>query len=76
MEDKIVIYLPWFLSFTTIYLTILMGNKSPYTWPFAIVNQILWIVWIYASGTWGMMPMTVVILGIYIRNYFKWTVDD
>ncbi len=72
MIEYIVIYLPWLLSVITIYMTILAGNKSRWAWLVGLFNSALWLVWIIASQSWGLLPMNVALWFVYARNYLKW----
>ena len=65
-------HLPWLLSAITIWMTLLAGNKHPKAWLVGLVNQALWLVWIIASETWGMLPMNIALWVVYGRNHFKW----
>lgn len=68
----IVTYLPWLLSVITIYMMLLAGNKKPYAWAVGLVNQALWLVWIIASASWGLLPMNAALWVVYTRNHLKW----
>jgi hypothetical protein len=65
-------YLPWLLSCLTIYMTILAGNKARYAWLVGLVNQALWLIWIFASSSWGLLPMNAALWLVYARNHVKW----
>jgi hypothetical protein len=65
-------YLPWLLSVITIYMTILAGNKHPHAWAFGLLNQALWLLWIYASSAWGLLPMNAALWVLYARNHIRW----
>ena len=65
-------YLPWLLSVITIWMTVLAGNKHPKAWLVGIVNQLLWLIWIVASASWGLIPMNIALWIVYARNHFKW----
>jgi hypothetical protein len=65
-------YLPWLLSAITIYMTVLAGNKHPKAWLFGLVNQALWLVWIVATASWGLIPMNLALWIVYGRNHLKW----
>ena len=73
MAKFIVDYLPWLLSAITIWMTLLAGNLSRYAWAVGLFNQLLWLIWIAASGTWGMLPMNLALWAIYFRNHVKWS---
>ena len=68
-------YLPWLLSAITIWMTILAGNKHPFAWAIGLVNQALWLVWITATDTWGLIPMNIALWVVYARNHWKWKVE-
>lgn len=72
MSEAVRIYLPWLLSAITIYMTILAGNKSRHAWLIGLGNQALWLVFILATGTWGLLPMNLALWVVYGRNHMKW----
>jgi hypothetical protein len=73
MRDQIVFYMPWLLSAITIYMTVLAGNKTRWAWLIGIANQALWLVWIVASASYGLLPMNFALWVVYARNHLKWT---
>lgn len=72
MSDLIRIYLPWLLSAITIWMTVLAGNKHRLAWAIGLVNQALWLVWIVATESWGLLPMNFALWVVYYRNHIKW----
>lgn len=76
MSAVIVAYLPWLLSAITIYTMVLAGNKRPGAWLVGLVNQLLWLVWIALSGSWGLLPMNLALWIVYGRNYLRWTNEE
>jgi len=72
MKQEIIKYLPYLLSAITAYSMLLAGNKKRGAWVLALVNQLLWLVWIFLSNTWGLLPMNIVLWIVYSRNYIKW----
>lgn len=72
MNEIIVQYLPWLLSAITIYTMFLAGSKHAKTWIVGLINQLLWLVWIAASSSWGLLPMNIALWVMYARNHFKW----
>lgn len=72
MEEIIIKYLPWVLSANTIYFTLLAGNKKRGAWLLALAGQLLWLVWIITSQSWGLLPMNIGMWIVYSRNYIKW----
>lgn len=73
MSEAIVAYLPWLLSAITIWMTLLAGNKTRWAWLIGLGNQALWLTWIVASQSWGLLPMTAALCVVYTRNHLKWT---
>lgn len=65
-------YMPWLLSAITIYMTVLAGNKARWAWAVGLGNQALWLVWIFASHSWGLLPMNAALWIVYGRNHLKW----
>lgn len=72
MSDIVRVYLPWLLSAITIYMTVLAGNKSSNSWLFGLANQALWLIWIIATASWGLLPMNFALWIVYWRNHLKW----
>jgi hypothetical protein len=69
-------YLPWLLSVITIHMTVLAGNKSRHAWLFGLGNQALWLMWIVATGAWGLIPMNIALWAVYARNHLKWAASE
>ncbi|CAH1665464.1 MULTISPECIES: hypothetical protein [unclassified Chelatococcus] len=65
--------MPWLLSAITIYMTILAGNRSRNAWAVGLLAQALWLFWIVATKTWGLIPMNFALWIVYARNHWKWT---
>lgn len=70
--ETIVKYLPWLLSAITIYSMLLAGNKKKSAWLVGLLNQLLWLIWIVLSESWGLLPMNIALWIVYARNYLKW----
>jgi hypothetical protein len=69
-------YLPWLLSAITIWMTLLAGNQHPKAWLVGLANQALWLVWILATGTWGLIPLNVALWVVYGRNHWMWNKSE
>ena len=65
-------YGPWALSATTVFMLFLAGSKHRHTWLVGLASQALWLVWIIASGTWGLLPGNIALWVVYLRNHMKW----
>ena len=72
MSEAIRLYLPWFMSAVTIWMTLLAGNKHRSAWLIGLGNQLLWLVWIVATGAYGLLPMNAALWIVYGRNHLKW----
>lgn len=72
MKHAIVTYLPYLLSVITIYSMLLAGNKRRGAWLVGLVNQFLWLIYIFAAGAYGLLPMNLALWVVYGRNYIKW----
>lgn len=72
MTETLTIYLPWILSALTIWMTVLAGNRHRWAWAIGLLNQALWLIWICITANWGLLPMNLVLWGIYLRNHMKW----
>ncbi len=68
----IVAYFPWLLSVITIYTMFLAGEQKSFTWLVGLLNQALWLIWIIASESWGLIPMNIALWVVYYRNHVKW----
>jgi hypothetical protein len=75
MRQEIVEYLPWGLSAMSLAMSGLNGNKWRYVWLFGLVIQCAWLLWVFASGLWGFMPLTASLFVVYVRNHFRWKRD-
>lgn len=73
--ENLVFWMPWLLSAITIYMTVLAGNKNRHAWAIGLANQALWLVWIVASQSWGLIPMNLALWIVYGRNHLKWSAD-
>lgn len=70
--ELIIQILPWFMSGITIYMNILAGSLRKDAWMWGLANQLLWLAWIFMTGTWGLLPMNICLWIIYGRNHWKW----
>ena len=72
MKVAIIFWLPWVLSAITIWMTVQAGNKHRLAWAVGLGNQALWLGWIVASASWGLLPMNLALWIVYGRNHLKW----
>jgi hypothetical protein len=66
-------FLPWVLSSLTIATHWLAGNKWKYTYRLGLFNQALWLLWVYLTEYWGLLPLNLMLTFIYFRNDRLWT---
>ncbi len=74
MKEVIIVYVPWLLSILTLTMMWLVGNKNKYAWYVGLGNQVLWLTWIIAVQSWGLLILTLALIVMYIRNLIKWSV--
>lgn len=51
----------------------LAGNRHPAAWLVTLGNQALWGTWIISTGAWGLLPATLAIAAMAVRNHLKWS---
>jgi len=64
--------LPWFMSAITLYMTFLQGSKRWDAWAWGLVNQLLWLVYVLYTHTWGLLPLNIGLWFLYVRNLRRW----
>jgi hypothetical protein len=72
MLEFIIMFLPWLLSVLTILSMHYAGKKKVLGWKIALLNSGLWLIWILATGTWGLLPMNLALWYVYGKNYYEW----
>ena len=65
-------YLPWVIAVVTIYYVGAVGKLKLHGWLMAILTQALWLIYIYATKSWGLIPISIVLGWLGIKNYFVW----
>jgi hypothetical protein len=51
------------------------GSKKADAWLIGLVNQGFWLLTIVVFGVWGLLPLTLALTGIYVRNLLRWRGD-
>lgn len=64
--------LPWVISCVTIFFLYRAGDGKRDAWEIALFGNLLWLMFIMMSHTWGLLPMNIVLWYMYVRNYRKW----
>lgn len=60
------------ISWSMIILVVLGGFKWRFTWLWGLFSQVLWTVWIYASGEYGFIWMNVFMYVAYTFFHIRW----
>lgn len=72
VQMAIQVCLPFLLSLITLTQALAAGSKWKWAWAMGLANQLLWLVWIVASESWGLIPMNLGLWVIYYRNHWLW----
>lgn len=72
LKQVIITYLPYLISIVTLWVMKITGDNNPKAWLFTILNQFLWLFWIWISGNNGFIILNIGIIAISLRNHFKW----
>jgi hypothetical protein len=67
----LVIILPWVLSCLTITHQYLAGSQHRLAWHLALATEVCWFVWSVSAGIWGLIPMSIFLIFVYLRNARK-----
>lgn len=60
------------MSLITILVMWLAGNNDKRAWLLGLANQVLWVIFIIMTGSWGLLLLTGSLVVVYIRNLRKW----
>lgn len=72
MKPFLIEYMPWLISASTVLQVYMAGSMHRHAWTFSMFCQLLWTIWIVLSATWGLLPLTVMLWIISIRNHMIW----
>jgi len=67
-----VVIFSWVLACTSIYSTIILGNKKHSGWIYAFINTFLWAVYSALTKQWALVLLNIVMAGVQVQNYRKW----
>jgi hypothetical protein len=62
-----------YLSAGTLTLCYLTGDKSKYAPVLGLVMESSWLAYTVKAGLFGLMPLNIGLLILYIRMWYKWT---
>lgn len=54
----------------------LAGNKNSLGWAVGLGNQALWLVFIFAFGAYGLLPLSLAPIVTYSRNLVRWRSEE
>ena len=66
----------WIISLMSFIMLWLMGNKSKWGPVVGLINQILWIIYVFMIKEWGLLPGVLAFTFVHIRNLRKWWLDE
>ncbi len=72
-KQNFVMLMPYVLSAITIYVTRLQGQLRRKAWIIGLVSQFGWLSWSLVSGTYGFLPLNLVLFYQYWDNFRKWS---
>lgn len=62
----------WVVGFTTLVSVELMIRKKWYAWVTAILNQFVWLAFIYYEDQWGLLPLNLLLFIQNTRGLLAW----
>lgn len=65
----------WFMSALMVAFYWLNGNKWKHIWLMSMAVNVAWIAYAIAIKQYGLIPSSIIILGVSIRNHIKWMGD-
>lgn len=48
------------------------GGKKSYAWVIGLANQVVWLAFIVAFQSWGLLPLSAALVVVYSRNHLRW----
>lgn len=73
VKQNFVLLMPFVLSSIAIYVTRLQGQLNRMAWIIGLVSQFGWLSWSLVSGTYGFLPLNLVLFYQYWDNFRKWS---
>jgi len=71
-KSLIVVYLPYLISVLTLYTVKITGDKNKNAWVMTMLNQLLWLFWIFISDNKGFIILNLGIIYFSVINHYKW----
>lgn len=68
MNETLTVALPWVMSVIAVAVMYMAENRHARVWQLSMLNQVLSFIWIYVSGQYGFLIMTVGMAIVCVRN--------
>ncbi len=68
----IIIYLPLLLTIISGISLYYAGQKKVISWQIGILCQIMWLYWNIISKNYNLIPMTIMMIIINVKNLILW----
>jgi hypothetical protein len=65
--------IPLVTSAATLWGIWLAGRKVWWAWLVGLGNQVLWLAFIVMFAAWGLLPLCVGLVIVYVRNHILWS---
>ena len=69
---KCTVFIPYYLSVTTVIAVMRQGSKDVLGWWIMLGNQTLWLVWMLMSNSFGFLIMNLFLWYASVRNILIW----
>lgn len=66
------VWFPYVLSVVTLTQAHMAGSKHKHAWSLGMVNQLLWLLFIFYTETYGLLVLNIGLWIVYIRNHLLW----
>lgn len=60
-------------TLTTMWL---LGRKDVRGWYMGLISQMIWLVFIFSFGAWGLLPLSICLTFMYLWNLRKWRKEE
>jgi hypothetical protein len=62
----------WIMGGMVVVFYFFAGNKSKWTWAWAILMNIMWIIYGAMIKEYGLCASSIILGAVAVRNYLKW----
>lgn len=68
-------FVPWATSAFTLWAMWLLSRKDYRGWIVGLGNQVLWVATAILFRTWGLLPLTLCLIVVYVRGLVRWRAE-